>query len=74
MTIEEKVLETLRILSADKKKEVLAFAESLKRNPSDGPLESLEGLWADLDINISEEDIGKIRREMWANFPRDVEP
>ncbi|MAS34855.1 MAG: hypothetical protein CL610_12665 [Anaerolineaceae bacterium] len=35
------------------------------------PLESLYGLWADLKIDISEEDIAQVRREMWSNFPRE---
>ena len=74
MTIEEIVLEKLRGLPPEKQKEVLEFVESLK--PSGGPkkpLRSLEGLWADLDIDITEEDIAEARREMWGNFPRDIE-
>jgi hypothetical protein len=35
------------------------------------PKRSLYGLWANLGIDISEEDIDEIRREMWGNFPRD---
>jgi hypothetical protein len=34
-------------------------------------LKSLEGLWAKYDINITEEDIAEMRREMWSNFPRE---
>ena len=30
------------------------------------------GLWADLNIHITEEDIAEARREMWGNFPRDI--
>jgi len=74
MTIEELVLEKLRGLPPEKKKEVLEFVDSLQ---ADGgakkPLRSLEGLWADLDINITEEDIAEARREMWGNFPRDIQ-
>lgn len=36
------------------------------------PRKSLLGLWADLDIHITEEDIAQARREMWGNFPRDI--
>lgn len=73
MTIEEMVLEKLRGLSPEKQKEVLEFAESLKQgNGPAKPLRSLEGLWADLDINITDEDIAEARREMWGNFPRDI--
>jgi hypothetical protein len=73
MTIEELVLDKLRELPPDKQKAVLEFVESLKKAAQPGkPLRSLEGLWADLDINITEQDIGEARREMWGNFPRDI--
>jgi hypothetical protein len=74
MTIEEMVLEKLRGLPPEKQKEVLKFVESLK--PGEGakkPLRSLEGIWEDLDIDITKEDIAEARREMWGNFPRDIE-
>jgi hypothetical protein len=48
------------------------FAASLSESPkTSAPLRSPRGLWADLDIDISEEDISELRREMWKNFPRD---
>ena len=73
MTIEEMVLEKLRELPPDKQKAVLEFVESLKENGEPKkPLHSLEGLWADLDIHITEEDVAEARREMWGNFPRDI--
>lgn len=73
MTIEEMVLVGLRELPPEKQKEVLEFVESLKeRNGPRKPLRSLEGLWADLGIEITPEDIAEARREMWGNFPRDV--
>ena len=73
MTIEEMVLGKLRRLPPEKQKEVAEFAESLEQtNGPLKPLRSLEGVWADLDINITEEDISEARREMWGNFPRDI--
>ena len=33
------------------------------------PRKSLRGLWKGVDI--TEEDIAEVRREMWAGFPRD---
>ena len=73
MTIEEMVLEKLRELPPDKQKAVLEFVESLKENGEPKkPLRSLEGLWADLDIHLTEEDVAEARREMWGNFPRDI--
>jgi hypothetical protein len=74
MTIEEQVLEKLRGLPPEKQREVLDFVESLKeKNGTKTPRRSLLGLWADLNIDITEEDIAEARREMWGNFPRDIE-
>ena len=75
MTIEEQVLEKLRDLPPEKQKEVLDFVDFLKEKNGGPkkPLRSLRGLWADLNINITEEDIAQARREMWGNFPRDIE-
>jgi hypothetical protein len=71
MTIEERVLEKLRELPPEKQKEVLNFVEFLKqKNGSAKPLRSLRGLWAELNINITDEDIAQARREMWGNFPQ----
>jgi hypothetical protein len=74
MTIEQQVVEKLRDLPPKKQKEVLDFVDSLKeKNGPKKPLRSLRGLWADLNIHITEEDIAEARREMWGNFPRDIE-
>jgi EAL domain-containing protein (putative c-di-GMP-specific phosphodiesterase class I) len=73
MTIEERVLEKLRDLPADKQKEVLDFVDTLRqKNGIKKPLRSLRGLWKDLNIQITDEDIAEARREMWGNFPRDI--
>jgi hypothetical protein len=74
MTIEEAVIETLRNLPVDKQQEVLDFAQYLKQKVTPRhPRRSLKGLWADLDIHITEEDIAEVRQEMWGNFPREIE-
>ncbi len=73
MTIEELVLQKLRDLPPEQKQEVLNFVESLReKNGAKKPRRSLLGLWADLDVHITEEDIAEARREMWGNFPRDI--
>ena len=73
MTIEERVVEKLRDLPLEKQKEVLDFVDSLKeKSATKKPRRSLLGLWADLNIHITEEDIAEARREMWGNFPRDI--
>lgn len=70
MTLEETILETLRELPVDKQKEVLDFAQYLKQKTQpQRPWRSLRGLWADLGIQITDEDIAEARKEMWDNFP-----
>jgi putative lipoic acid-binding regulatory protein len=32
---------------------------------------SLRGLWKDLNVHLTAEDIDQARKEMWANFPRE---
>lgn len=72
MTVEQEVVEKLRDLPPDKQVEVLDFVEFLRqRNGGKRPRRNLEGIWSDLNVDITEEDIDDVRREMWANFPRE---
>ncbi|MGL5193753.1 MAG: DUF2281 domain-containing protein [Chroococcales cyanobacterium] len=72
MNLEQAVLEKLRTLTPDKQQEVLDFAEFLhQKNTQKRPLKSVKGLWADLKVDITEEDIAQARKEMWGNFPRE---
>jgi len=73
MTVEERVLEKLRRLPPKQREEVLEFVDrlSLREIPLP-PRASLRGLWKDLGIDISDEDIARARREMWGNFRRDI--
>jgi Protein of unknown function (DUF2281) len=68
--IEEAVVAKLRELPADKQQEVLDFASFLGTKQK-RPLKNLYGLWKDLGVSISEEDIAEARKEMWGNFPRE---
>ncbi len=69
--LEETLLDKVRELPDNKKREVLDFAESLREKHQMAG-KSLAGLWSDLSIDIPDEEWKKIRAEMWANFPRDV--
>ncbi len=72
MTSEETLFEQIKVLPPDLKKEVTHFVEFLQTKvKKETPLISLEGIWADMDVNISEEDIDEERNEMWGNFPRE---
>lgn len=72
MSIEKSVLEKLLKLPVDKQKEVLDFVESLeKKAVHRRSRRSPKGLWADLGVSISPEDIAEARREMWGGFPRE---
>jgi len=72
MTVVESIVERVENLSVERQREVLDFAEYLQhKEKSNGkkPRRSLRGMWKGVDI--TEEDIAEIRREMWANFPRE---
>ena len=72
MSIEEAVLTRLRALPVEKQQDVLDSAEFLvNRSGTRQPRRSFRGLWADLNIDITEDDIAEARREMWGNFPRE---
>lgn len=72
MTVEEQVLEKLRELPPQKQKQVLAFVSLLQEKAQNGARRSLHGLWAALDVKVSEADISDARRDMWGGFPRDI--
>ncbi|WP_445249537.1 DUF2281 domain-containing protein [Microcoleus sp. OTE_8_concoct_300] len=71
MNLEQAVLDKLRELPPNQQQEVLDFAEFLQqKNLLKRPLKSVKGMWANLDMDITEEDITEARKEMWGNFPR----
>ncbi|HEX7359336.1 MAG TPA: hypothetical protein VF283_02490 [Bryobacteraceae bacterium] len=71
MTLEQSILNAVRALPPEKQAEVLKVAESLKRDAvPNRPRKSGRGLWADLGITLSAEDIDEARKKMWGNFPR----
>ena len=72
MSLEQAILEAVRVLPAEKQQEVLNHAAKL-RDEAGGkrPFKSVKGLWADLGISLSAEEIEESRRDMWRNFPRE---
>jgi len=72
MSLEQAILEAVRALPVDKQQEILDHATRLRAaSTRKQPLNSIEGLWADLGISLSAEEIDENRREMWRNFPRE---
>ena len=69
-TIEEAIVAAVRELPPEQQQEVLDFAGFLGTKKK-RPLKSMRGLWKDLNISLSEEDIAEARKEMWGNFPRE---
>ena len=71
MSLEQAILEAVRALPPDKQYEVLDHATRLRDQSSNKkPLRSLKGLWADLGVCSSADDIDAAQHEMWKNFPR----
>jgi hypothetical protein len=72
MTVEEILLEKIKVLPMNRKHEVLDFAEFLEeKEAKPKPRQSAYGMLSDLNIKITEEDISEARKEMWKNFPRE---
>ena len=72
MSLEEAILEAVRALPAEKQREVLNHAARLRDEAGRKiPLKSVRGLWADLGISLSSEEIEENQRGMWRNFPRE---
>jgi hypothetical protein len=71
MSLEQAILEAVRALPIDKQEEILKHATRLRdQSLAEKPLHSVKGLWSDVDISLSAEDIEAIQCEMWKNFPR----
>lgn len=72
ITTEEVLLEKFKGLPVNRQQELLDYADLLKdRETAKKPRRSLYGALADLNVNVTEEDIREARKEMWGNFPRE---
>ena len=80
MTVKEQLFQKLETLLPEEQEAVIQFVDFLqfKRNlqkPQEidiHPRNSLKGLWANLPINITEEEITEARHQMW-DFSTDIE-
>jgi Protein of unknown function (DUF2281) len=72
--IEETLIAVFNSLPHEKQQTLLEFAEFLQaKSAPKAPSKSIKGLWANADISLTEEELSKNRKEMWANFPKDIE-
>ena len=72
--IEETLIAVIKTLPTEKQQALLEFAEFLQaKTASKAPSKSIKGLWANVNINLTEEEPAVTRKEMWANFPMDIE-
>ena len=74
MTSEEALLEQIKVLPPDLKREAIHFVEFLQTKvKTKQPRRSLKGALAGLDIKIKDEDIRQARNEMWRGYTQDTE-
>lgn len=72
MSVSEAIIKKMQALTPEQQREVIAFVDALaKANQTKQPRKSLMGVFAGLNVHISEDDIAEARKEMWSNFPRD---
>ena len=70
MSLEQAILEAVRALPVEKQQEILHHATRLRQQTAaKRPLRSVKGLWADLGVSLSAEELKENQREMWKNFP-----
>jgi hypothetical protein len=73
MTVTDLIAEKIKNLPPEKQREVLDFIEFLHGRVTERrPRRSLWGLWADLGVDITTQDIDEARQEMWGSFPREA--
>jgi hypothetical protein len=73
ITKEQTLLEQWRSLPEEQQTALDFIAFLQQKSTPKRPLKSSLGLWKDLQVDITEEDIAEARKEMWGNFPRDIE-
>lgn len=72
MKIADRIVQKLHVLPPDKQREVLDFVDFLAQRgaPARSRRDS-QGIWTDLGIDLTGEEIDEARRELWGAFPRE---
>lgn len=74
MTSEEVLFEKIQTLPPDLQQKAIAFVDSLQTEAqTKAPRVSLKGIWVDLNVNITEQDIREARNEMWRGYTKNTE-
>ena len=72
MSLEQRILKAIRALPVEQQQEILNHAARLRDEAGrKTPFKSVRGLWADLGISLSAEEMEGNQRDMWRNFPRE---
>lgn len=72
MSLEQRILDAVRALPAEQQQEILNHAAKLRDQAvRKSRFKSVRGLWADLGVSLSAEEIERNQRDMWRNFPRE---
>src|ERR1700722_16780487 len=65
MSLEQAILDAVRALLAGKQQEILSHAARLRdESAKKRPFKSVKGLWADLGISLSSDDIEQNQKDM----------
>lgn len=73
MTVKEAIDRELEKLSEEQLQHVLSYAQSLQQPSRSSRQHSLHGIWKELDVRVSSEDIDKVsREEALASFSRNL--
>ncbi|QXD15501.1 DUF2281 domain-containing protein [Rhodocaloribacter litoris] len=69
---ETTILQKLRALPPDKRQEVIDFIDFLLQRiaPPASQRTTFYGLWSDLNVDLSADDLDAARRDTWNDFPR----
>lgn len=68
---EQQFLQKFRRLPEDKQEEIFHLMEETEQHAPKKPRRLVGGALEHLGLHIKAEDIDEMRREAWANFPRD---
>lgn len=70
---EQALLHYWRMLGPEQQRTALDFVEFLQRKSGDKPhRRSLLGLLANVDVDVTADDIAEVREEAWGDFPREM--